>query len=233
MTSNATLPTFVPVRPESLVRPARTASARLAHGFSSLLGIAGLALSVPSMWMLVQPDDPLFRPDLYGFAAIPGLIAAVGCVYLSHRIVGRTRQAWIASTYEAVSSLRRSAWLHGILFDIEIADSFPRVLISRSQGVIGLAGHEAAVLPLKSVIGAEMESMGWPGILKRRQPVIGLKLTPSLGCGKILISAGDGLMAPSLTRAEAVHERLRSFLDQMNRDSERPSLGAGDASSAA
>jgi hypothetical protein len=228
MKQDLTLPAFVPVRPDVLLKPARTTGTRLAFAMGSLLGIVGLVISVPSVWLLLQPDDALFRPDIYGLAATPSLIFAVVCVFVSHRIISKAQLGWAANTYEALSVLRRSAWRHGIWFDVEVVDSFPRVLISRSQGVIGLAGHDAGTLARSSIIGVALEDISWPGLMTRRQRVISLKLEPSLGCGKIFITAGDGLMPPSHSRLETLFDRLSNFLDQMSQNTgSPPDLQAG------
>lgn len=217
MTSVPAHLTFVPVRPDALIRPSQTTSIRLQYGFASLVGLFGLALGVPSIWDLLSTGQETFGIEVLREYAGPAFAGAVLCFILGHRIIARARLAWNTTTQQAIAAMRQSAWKQGIWLDVEIADSFPRILLSRRDRIIALAGHDCVMIPADAVTKLETTRLTWPGLWQRGQPVLRLMLKPQFGGSDIYVTAGDGITPASPSRVHALKEQLAAFDAEMRR----------------
>jgi hypothetical protein len=215
-TPNSAL-TFVPVRPDALLRPAKTAAIRFSYAVASLLGLTGLVLGVPSIWSLLSPDAETFGLEAWRDIDGPAFAGAVLCFILGHRIIARARLSWNTTTQQAIAAMRQTAWKQNIWLDVEIADSFPRILLSRRDRIIALAGHDGIMIPADAVAATETARLPWPGLMRSGQPVLRLKLKPQFGGSDIYVTAGDGITPASPSRVHALKEQLAAFNAEMRK----------------
>jgi|GEM_PF-5387303 len=217
MTTPTSALTFVPVRPDAFIRPAKTSAIRFSYAVASLLGLAGLALGVPSIWDLLSTGTAAFGVEALRDFAGPAFAGAVACFIFGHRIIARARLDWNTTTQQAIAAMRQSAWKRSIWLDVEIADSFPRILLSRRDRIIALAGHDGVMIPADAVADVESTRLTWPGLWQRGQPVLRLVLKPQFGGGDIYVTAGDGITPASPSRVHALKEQLAAFDAEMRR----------------
>jgi hypothetical protein len=202
---------FLPVSPEAMVRPATTAMIQWNYGVASFLGLIGLLMGVPSIWNLLYEgpaivDIPLIRDYSGEFFA-----AAVACFFFGQRLISRARLKWNTKTQITLAATRQAAWKQNIWLDVEISDSFPRVMISRRDRVIALAGHDSVMIPADSLVGVGLTSTTCPGIINRQQPVVELRLETEAGQSSIYVSAGDGIVMASMARASGLRDQLLAY----------------------
>lgn len=119
------------------------------------LGTALLLVSLlaflPAGWILMAPRDPLLRPDLYTEPAWITLGLCVLLLFIALRISSRARERFEALLLDATSKARENAAKQGINLDIELADTYPPVMLSRHHRVLCAAAPECLLLTTEEV----------------------------------------------------------------------------------
>jgi hypothetical protein len=116
--------------------------------------------------------------------------------------------------------MRQSAWKQNIWLDVELSDSFPRLLLSRRDRIIALAGHDGVMIPADAVVKIETHRLSWPGLWQRGQTVLRLTLGGQCGGQDIFVTAGDGITPASPSRVHALKEQLLAFEAEMRKPME-------------
>jgi hypothetical protein len=118
---------------------------------STLLMVSALLVFLPSGWILMMPEDTVLRPDLHRTGAWIALAFCVIAVLVGMRWSARARAAFEQAQDERVLALRERAAASAIDLDIEVADTYPPVLLSRRYRKIGFAGPDSLILSMDPV----------------------------------------------------------------------------------
>jgi hypothetical protein len=167
-----------------------------------------LASFLPAGWILMMPSDPTLRPELHQVAAwiilgLCGLAALLGLSWSS-----RARDTFEVEVNGRLNALREQAMIHSLDLDIEIADTYPPMLLSRRFRKIGFAGPDCLILPMDPVevsaapAGTAGDGPPFPHVVLR---------FPGAEPDRVRVAPGE--ISTSWLQAEVLAEKLRDYLD--------------------
>ncbi len=175
---------------------------------SSLLLVFALLVFLPAGWILMMPSDPTLRPDLHQAGAWVALAVSVIALLVGLRWSARAQAAFEAAQNERVAALREQAVAAAIDLDIEIADTYPPVLLSRRIRKIGFAGPDSLILPMDPVEVLSMPAHAGDG--GPPHPHVMLRFE---GSDPEKVFVMPGVIETSLAQVEILAESLRDQLD--------------------
>ena len=174
----------------------------------SLLMVCALLVFLPSGWILMMPEDTALRPELHRTGAWIALAACIAGALSGVRWSARARAAFEEAQEERVLALREQAAALAIDLDIEVADTYPPILLSRRFRKIGFAGPDSLILPMDPV---EIVSMpGAAGDGGPPHPHVTLRFE---GSEPERVFVMPNVIETSQAQVEILAEKLRDQLD--------------------
>lgn len=176
-------------------------------GGSALQAFA-LIVFLPAGWILMMPYDTVLRPELHQTGAWIALAVCVSALLVGLRWSARARAAFETAQEKRVLALREHAAATSIDLDIEIADTYPPVLLSRRFRRIGFAGPDSLILPMDPV-----EILSMPGDSDDGGPPHPHVRLRFEGSEPDHVFVMPDVIETSLAQAEILAEKLRDQLD--------------------
>jgi hypothetical protein len=174
---------------------------------SVLLTLSLLAF-MPAAWILMAPRDPTLRPDLYREPAWIVLTLCIMLLFLGLRVSARARERFEKLMETATLGAREKAAKQDIDLDIDVADTYPPLMLSRRFGRLCVAGPDCLILPTDkvqiTVSAGNKEGDGPP------YPHVVLRFT---GATPDHLSIAPADRATSLKQVELLAEKLHDQLD--------------------
>jgi len=174
----------------------------------SLLQLAALLAFLPAGWILMMPSDTLLRPELHRTGAWITLGLCIAALLIGMRWSARAQAAFEVARDEQVMALREQAAAAAIDLDIEIADTYPPLLLSRRIRKVGFAGPNCLILPMDPV-----EVLSMPAGAKDGGPPYPHVTLRFAGSQPECVFVTPEVIETSLGQVEILAEKLRDQLD--------------------
>lgn len=175
---------------------------------SVLLTLALLAF-LPAAWILMAPRDPTLRPDLYRQPAWVVLSLCILLLFFALRISSRARERFETLIGNATLAAREKAAQLHIDLDIDVADTYPPLMLSRRYRKLCVAGPDSLILPTDaveiSISPGNKEGDGPP------HPHVVLRFAGNTEPDHLSIAPADS--ATSLKQVEILAQKLHDHLD--------------------